>query len=76
MFSYRELTTTHDSERMFHIQSLLAGCGIACKIKAGNPLNPHPRHGIPGIKARYAYQYRIFVKKADYDTAVRALRGG
>lgn len=70
----RELFLTRDSKELFRVRGCLETNNIQYTIKTNNMTNPGRYHGIPNINSDYAYEYRVFVYKRDYEQAQYAIR--
>jgi hypothetical protein len=69
----KELFLTRDPVELNRAIGHLTTNGIAYKTTTNSVTNPGRSHGVPGIRADYAYQYRIYVHKKDYERAKRAI---
>jgi hypothetical protein len=69
----KELLLTRDSGELNRALGHLTANGIAYKTATNSVANPGRSHGVPGINAEYAYQYRIYVHKKDYERAKYAI---
>ncbi len=65
-FNRIEICNTCDIRRQEAIRNILSANGIDYSIKARMQ---RTRNGSFGINLDYAYQYRIYVKKEDYEKA-------
>ena len=72
-FTRKEVFTTRDLEQCNRIRETLTANGIDYQILTTTMTNPGRHHGVPFINMDYAYQYRIMVKRKDFEHAVRAL---
>ena len=80
IFNRKELFLTMDFNKQADIREILAAGNIPCVTKTTNIMNAqafgsHRGHqGSLGINQDYAYEYRIYVHKKDYDKAVNLIR--
>ena len=81
VFIRRELITTMDMQRQSNIRSILSAKGIACAVGAENlqgssALGGRSRGSADsfGIDPNCSYEYRIHVRKNNYETALRLIR--
>ena len=59
---------------MHRIRDILGTKGIRTTVKIGSTFNQGKYHGTPGIDSESSYEYRIFVKRKDYEKAVFFLK--
>lgn len=71
LLNRREVTVTHDTNRLNQLREKLDGAGIEHIVR-----NKHNRtftagrsHGVPNVDADYAYEYGIYVHRNDYEKA-------
>lgn len=81
IFNRRELALTWDLARQAAIRDALAANGIEYVVKtvntqAANLLGAtrRARIGSLGIQSQYVYQYKIYVKKTEYEMACHLIR--
>ena len=80
VFNRKELFVTFDMKEQAEIRSALSHAEIAYDVKVTNRLSPglwndsRAKSGSLGIDSNQMYEYRIYVKRAAYDEAVRCLR--
>lgn len=65
---------TRQSNDLNRITGCLVSAGIRYTTKTNSSTNLGRHHGIPNIKSDYAYEYRVYVHKKDYERAVHAIR--
>lgn len=76
VFNRKELFLTYDMQRQSEIRTLLQGHNIEYRVKVKNLLSPSPfsgssraRTGTFGVDLTKTYEYKIYVKKSDYERA-------
>lgn len=76
IFNRKELCATFDMKEQARVRSLLADNGIDYAVKTVNRMSASPmaagersRAGSYGQSMNAMYEYRIFVRKADYERA-------
>lgn len=74
IFNRREVLLTRDAKAQLRACSLLDGAGIENYTVVGSPGGGRSFHGLPGLHYESLYEYRVFVRKRDYDLAMQALR--
>ena len=81
VFNRKELMMTFDLNEQVRIRNLLADHGIDYYIKTINRTSPSPlsvgsrgRTGTFGLNQNNVYEYKIYVKKEDYDKAIFFIR--
>ena len=80
VFTRKELLVTFDLKRQSDVRDILSANGIRYIVKTTNRQNAavlgssRARGGSFGMNADFAYEYRIYVHKNDYDKAVRFIR--
>ena len=80
IFTRKELLTTLDMKRYGNVRDILSANGIAYTIKITNRQtaaaigSSRARVGSFGINQNFAYEYKIYVHKNDYDNALRLIR--
>ena len=77
IFNRRELTITDDMNERVRVCSLLDSSGIDYTLKTVNttsaPLGGRRGGNTLGVNMDYAYEYKIFVHKQDYDRALHVI---
>ena len=68
-----EVFITRDLDDLNRVRNLLAENQIDHMVRTNSITNPGRHHGVPNIRAAYAYQYRVFVHKRDLDPAKRLI---
>lgn len=66
----KEIRITRELNTMNKIRDILSINGIEHITKTNSITNIGRQHGIPNIKSDYAYEYRIYVHKDDYEKAM------
>jgi len=74
IFSRREIYLTRSLDEVDRVTGCLVSNKIDYVIATNSMTNPGRRHGVPNVKIEYAYEYRIYVHKNDYDRAVYLTR--
>ncbi len=80
IFNRKELLLTDDMKRQADVRDLLAQNGVDYAVKTINRQNPtvpdssRARTGSFGIDLSRAYEYRIYVRKSDYEKAKSLIR--
>lgn len=81
MFNRKELFITYDMQKQSEIRTILRNHKIKYDVKVKNLLSPSPMHGgsrthtgSHGIDLTKSYEYKIYVKKVDYERALELLR--
>lgn len=81
IFNRKELTVTFDISEQARIRTLLAAEGIDYSVKTVNRLSSSPvsagsrvRTGTYGQDTGAMIEYSIYVKKTDYERAVKAIQ--
>lgn len=76
MFNRRELLITYDMQKQSEICTLLSNHGIDYDVKVLNINSPSPimagsrsRTGTLGVNLAKSYEYKIYVKKREYEKA-------
>ena len=76
VFNRKELLVTLDMRRQADICEILSSKGIDYAVKTINLQSSAPagvqraRTGNYGINQKYSYEYKIYVRKKDFDKAV------
>ena len=80
IFTRKELLITLDMKRYGDVRDILSANGIAYTVKVINRQtaaaigSSRARSGSFGINQKFAYEYKIYVHKKDYDNALRLIR--
>lgn len=80
IFTRKELLITMDIKRQSRVRDILSANGIDYTVKTTNLQNAaiigssRSRVGSLGMNQKFAYEYKIYVHKRDYDTALRLIR--
>ena len=81
IFNRKELTVTFDLNEQARVRTLLAAEGIDYSVKTVNRMSASPissgsrsRTGTYGQNTEAMIEYSIYVKKADYERAVKAIQ--
>ena len=71
LLNRREVTVTHDMNRLNQLREKLDGAGIEHIVRSKrNRTFPAGRSpGVPNVDADYAYEYGIYVHRDDYEKA-------
>ena len=75
IFNRKELTLTYDAARQSAIRDLLRNHSIEYHVKVVNLLSPslfsspRARTGTFGVDLTKTYEYKIYVRKPDYEKA-------
>ena len=70
MLGKRQLSVTVDFNRCVAIRNALANEGIASFVRMNAMMNPGRMRGVPFINHSAANEYRIYVRRKDYDKAM------
>jgi hypothetical protein len=73
LFNRKELLLTSSLEHQARVRDLLAANKIPYRVKTSSNLS-RSRTVLPGMRMDVRYQYRIYVKKEDYEKAKYVLR--
>ena len=73
LFNRRELLLTSSMERQARVRDVLAANGIPYRVKTSSNIS-RSRGVMPGMRMDMLYQYRIYVKKDDYEKARHLIR--
>lgn len=80
LFNRKELLTTFDMKRQGQVRALLQNNGIDYRVKTISRGSPSPffagtrtRVGSFGENPALSYEYKIYVRKTDYDRATTFL---
>ena len=80
IFNRKELIVTMDSNRQAEIRKILSQNGIDYIVKTTNLQNSgaldslRGHMGNMGIDQSYSYEYKIYVYKTDYETALGLIK--
>ena len=81
IFNRKELLITYDMQKQSEVRTILRNHKIKYDVKVKNLLSPSPMHagsrthaGSYGIDLTKSYEYKIYVKKADYERALELIR--
>ena len=80
IFNRKELLITMDMNRQANVRDVLSANGIDYSIKVTNLQSAsvigsnRGRFGSFGINQKHSYEYKIYVRKKDYDNALRLIR--
>jgi len=76
VFNRKELLLTHDMQKQGDVRAVLQNSKIAYRVKVTNRHSPSPFSGVPrsrtgtlGVDLGRAYEYKIYVRKSDYEKA-------
>lgn len=76
IFNRRELLITYDTQKQSQVRTLLSNHGIEYDVKVRNITSHSPmsaglrtRTGTFGVNLASSYEYKIYVKKAEYERA-------
>ena len=73
LFNRKELLLTTSMERQARVRDVLAANGIPYRVKTSSNIS-RSRGVMPGMRMDMLYQYRIYVKKDDYEKARHLIR--
>lgn len=83
LFNRKELFITNDTQMKSTICALLNDMGIDYDVKVKDIANPSPmmagsrsRTGSFGVNSACSYEYKIFVKKEEFDKALAIVKAG
>ncbi len=68
LFNRKELLQTSSMERQARVRDLLDGNKIPYLVRTSSNVS-RSRGMIPGMRMDMLYQYRIYVKRSDYEKA-------
>ena len=66
IFNRRELYLTRNQSDLTRVLGRLTANNVQYVTKTNTITNTGRSHGVPFINADYAYEYRVYVYKADY----------
>ena len=78
IFNRKELLITHDIERYYQTMEILNSGEIEFseKVRSATGIWGSPnREGTLGTNDKYMYEYRIYVRKKDYERAYHMING-
>lgn len=77
IFNRKELLITYDMNNQSEVRTILQNHKIEYSVKVKNLLSPTPlssgsrgHMATPGVNLSKAYEYKIYVKKEDYERAI------
>ena len=77
MLNRKELLITYDMNKQSEVRTILQNHKIEYSVKVKNLLSPTPlssgsrgHMATPGVNLSKAYEYKIYVKKEDYERAI------
>ena len=73
MLFKKEIFITFDMAALSDVKSRLDAAGIGYYTKTNCVTNPDRHHGAAMSKTEYSYEYRLYVKRKDYETACKAI---
>ena len=73
MFGKKEVCITRALNRCDTVRKMLSDVGIESFVRTNSMTNPGRNHGVPFIDASAAYEYRIYVRRKDYNVAKSVL---
>ncbi len=80
-FNRKEILLTYDMKEQSEVRTILRNHKIKYNVTVKNLLSPSPfsasgrtRIGSHGIDLTKSYEYKIYVKKADYERALELIR--
>ena len=68
LFNRKELLLTSSMERQARVRDILAANHIPYRVHTSSNIS-RSRGVIPGMRMDMLYQYRIYVKRSDYEKA-------
>ena len=81
LFNRKELLITYDMKLQSEVRTILRDHKIKYDVKVKNLLSPSPMHvgtrahaGSLGMDLTKSYEYKIYVRKADYESALELIR--
>lgn len=80
IFNRKELIATMDMSSQSKVRDVLSANGIDFKIKVSNLQgasvfeNKRGRFGSLGTQHDFSYEYKIYVRRKDYDYALKVIR--
>ena len=73
LFNRKELLLTSSMERQARVRDMLAANDISYLIRTSSNIS-RSRGVMPGMRMDMLYQYRIYVKRCDYEKAKYFIR--
>ena len=73
LFNRKELLMTSSMERQARVRDILAANNIPYRVRTSSNIS-RSRTVIPGMRMDMLYQYRIYVKRCDYEKAKYFIR--
>ena len=81
IFNRKELLITYDMQKQSEVRTILRNHKIKYDVKVKNLLSPSPMDagsrthaGSYGIDLTKSYEYKIYVKKADYERGIKLIK--
>ena len=81
VFNRKELLLTYDMTKQNEVRTILRDYKIKYDVKVKNLLSPSPMHvgtrahaGSLGMDLTKSYEYKIYVRKADYERDLELIR--
>ena len=80
VFNRKELLITYDMQKQSEVRIILRDHKIKYDVKVNNLLSPSPMNagrthaGSHGIDLTKSYEYKIYVKKADYERTIKLIK--
>ncbi len=81
VFNRKELLITYDMTKQNEVRTILRDHKIKYDVIVKNLLSPSPMHagsrahaGSLGMDLTKSYEYKIYVRKADYERALKLIR--
>ena len=69
IWNRKEVCITRDLNRMNAVRDILSEHGIDYITRTNSTSDPGRHHAVPNVNVDYAYEYRIYVHKNDYEAA-------
>ena len=81
IFKRKELLITYDMNKQSEVRTILQNHKIEYNVKVKNLLSPTPlssgsraHAGSLGVDLKKSYEYKIYVKKSDYERAISLMK--
>ena len=76
IFNRKELLITMDMARQGNVRDILSANDIDYTVRVINPQSARSRtrYGSFGIDSDHSYEYKIYVRKKDYEYALKLIR--
>ena len=81
IFNRKELLITYDMNKQSEVRTILQNHKIEYSVKVKNLLSPTPlssgsrgHMATPGVDIKKSYEYKIYVKKLDYERAILLMK--